>query len=103
MPTATLRTMKKFDTPTPVHTSAWIVQTWASFLISLSATAIGIWYLPVDSWVKGYLGMGLLFSIGSTISLSKTTRDIHEAGRLLSKVDEAKLERLLAEYDPFKK
>ncbi|MBL1175119.1 YiaA/YiaB family inner membrane protein [Pantanalinema sp. GBBB05] len=95
--------MKKFDTPTPVHTSAWIVQTWASFLISLSATTIGIWYLPVDQWVKGYLGMGLLFSIGSTISLSKTTRDIHEAGRLLSKVDEAKLERLLAEYDPFKK
>jgi len=47
--------------------------------------------------------MGLAFSIGSTISLSKTIRDIHESQRILSRVDEAKLEKLLAEYDPFNK
>jgi hypothetical protein len=46
--------------------------------------------------------MGLMFSIGSTVSLSKTIRDQEEAKRMLSRIDEAKLERLLADYDPFK-
>ncbi|HEY9908834.1 MAG TPA: YiaA/YiaB family inner membrane protein [Thermosynechococcaceae cyanobacterium] len=85
------------------HSSAWIVQVWLSFLLSISATTIGVAFLPVNDWIKGYLGMGLLFSIGSTISLSKTVRDVHESSKLLSRVDEAKLERILAEHDPFKK
>lgn len=64
---------------------------------------IGILYTPVDNWVKGYLGMGLLFSVGSTFSLSKTVRDLHESNKILSRVDEAKLEKILADHDPFKK
>ena len=94
-------TAKKIHTPTS-HTAAWVAQTWISFVISISATAIGIVYLPADVWLKGYLGMGLLFSVGSTVSLSKTIRDQEEAKRMLSRIDEAKLEKLLAEYDPFK-
>ena len=96
-----MTTAKKFNTPTN-HTTAWVAQTWLSFVISISATAIGIVYLPADIWLKGYLGMGLLFSVGSTTSLSKTIRDQAEANRMLSRIDEAKLEKLLAEYDPFK-
>ncbi len=89
--------------PTQSHSSAWIFQSWISFLVSIFATAIGILYLPADNWIKGYFAMGLLFSVGSTISLSKTLRDIYESNKVLSRVDEAKLEKFLAEYDPFKK
>lgn len=96
-----MTTAKKFNTPSN-HTTAWIAQTWLSFVVSISATGIGIFFLPADAWLKGYLGMGLLFSVGSTVSLSKTIRDQEEAKRMLSRIDEAKLERLLAEYDPFK-
>jgi hypothetical protein len=85
------------------HSSAWVAQTWISFAISLSATFFGILYLPVNGWVKGYLGMGLMFTVGSTISLAKTTRDIAESQRMISRIDEAKMERLLAENDPFNK
>ncbi len=88
--------------PTPHHTSAWVAQTWIAFALSLTATFTGILYAPVDNWIRGYLGMGLIFSIGSTISLSKTIRDQEESKRILNRVDEAKLERLLAEYDPLK-
>jgi hypothetical protein len=66
------------------HTSAWVFQTWASFILSVSAMTIGILYLPsssVNAWIKGYLGMGLAFTVGSTISLSKTIRDIEENKR----------------------
>lgn len=92
----------KFKAPA-THTSAWIAQTWISFILSVSATAMGIYFLPIDGWTKGYLGMGFVFSISSTISMSKTTRDIEESKRIVSRVDEAKLEKLLAEYDPFTK
>ena len=93
---------QKFQAPT-THTSAWIAQTWIAFLLSLTATTIGIYLLPINGWVKGYLGMGYIFSISSTISMAKTTRDIEESKRIVSRVDEAKLEKLLAEYDPFTK
>ena len=93
--------MAKNYQPSSTHTAAWIAQTWLSFTIAVGATSIGILYMPVDGWLKGYLGMGLLFSVGSTISLSKTVRDIEESKRITSRIDEAKLEKLLAEYDPF--
>jgi hypothetical protein len=85
------------------HSNAWIAQTWISFAISIAATMGGITYLPVDNWIKGYLGMGLLFSVGSTINLSKTTRDIAESQRIISRIDEAKMEKFLVENDPFNK
>ena len=80
------------------HSSAWVIQTWLSFIVSLSATTIGIIYLPVDAWTKGFVGMGLAFSVTSTISLTKTQRDLHEGKKLTSKVEEAKVEKILAEH-----
>ncbi|HAC62105.1 MAG TPA: hypothetical protein DCF68_00865 [Cyanothece sp. UBA12306] len=81
------------------HSSAWVIQTWLSFIISISATSIGIIYLPVDVWVKGFMGMGLTFTIGSTVSLVKTQRDLHEGKKITSRVEEAKVEKLLSEHN----
>lgn len=85
-----------------IHSKAWVLQSWASFLLSISITTIGILYLPVDYWTKGFMGMGLAFSVGSTLSLAKTTRDIHESKRIISRVDEARIEKLLNENHPLK-
>lgn len=95
--------MQKYGVHQEAPTSAWIIQVWVSFILSVSATTIGILNLPANEWVKGYMGMGVLFSIGSTFSLAKTTRDVHESKRLVSRVDEAKLEKMLTEHDPFNK
>lgn len=84
------------------HSTAWVVQAWASFAISIVAMSIGIVNLPVDSWVKGYMGMGLAFTVGSTLSVAKTSRDMHEAKRLTARVDEARVEKLLNEHHPLK-
>jgi hypothetical protein len=84
------------------HSPAWVVQTWLSFIIAVGTTTIGIYSLPVDMWVRGFMGMGLLFSIGSAISLSKTIRDLHEAERLTARIDDARVSRLIAEHDPMK-
>ena len=81
-------------------TNAWIFQVWASFIIAISTTAVGIFYLPVDNWIKGYMGMGLMFSIGSSFTLAKTVRDKKEAEKLSARVDEARVEKILAEHSP---
>jgi len=83
-------------------TNAWIFQCWASFIISLSATSIGIFYLPVDMWVKSFVGMGLTFSVSSSFTLAKTIRDNNEATRLTARIDEARVEKILADHHPLK-
>lgn len=79
-------------------TPAWIFQTWASFIIAVASTSIGIWYLPVTIWVQGFLAMGFLFSIGSSFTLAKTIRDNHESKKLVNRLEEAKAERLIHKY-----
>jgi hypothetical protein len=84
----------------PVHSNAWVVQTWVSWIAAVGATAIGIWCLPVGGWIKAFLGMGMLFTTGSTFSLAKTVRDVHEQQRIVSRIDEARMTKLLAQVDP---
>ena len=87
--------MQQFGSPR--DSNAWIAQTWAAFFLSIGMTTTGIVYLPVDLWIKGFMGMGLGFSVASTFSLGKTQRDLHEAIKLTSKSEEAKLDQILAQ------
>lgn len=82
------------------HSGAWIFQAWISFILAISATAVGIVYLPVDHWAKGFMGMGLIFSVGSTFNVAKTTRDLHESKKFAARLDEARVERLIKEHNP---
>lgn len=94
--------MANMPQPIQPHSSAWIAQTWISFVVAVGITAMGIWFLPVDIWVKAFMGMGLLFTVGSTFSLSKTVRDQHEALSIKQRIDDARVSRLIAEHDPLK-
>lgn len=89
--------------PQQKESAAWIFQIWAAFLLAISMTTVGIINLPVDNWVKGFMGMGMAFSIGSSFSLAKTMRDLHESKKLTARIDEAKVERLLAQHDTLTK
>ncbi|MEO3705031.1 YiaA/YiaB family inner membrane protein [Trichormus azollae] len=80
--------------------TAWVIQTWAAFLISISITTFSVLNLPLDNWIKGFMGIGLAFSIGSSLTLAKTTRDLHESKKLTSRIDEAKVQKLLSQDDP---
>lgn len=82
------------------HSAAWVFQTWASFFLSTSAVTIGVIFLPVNGWMKGYMGVGFTFSLASTMSLSKTVRDIHDNKRFTARVDEARVEKLLSDHHP---
>lgn len=87
-------------------TGAWILQVWVFFVISIFATLGSIFYLPsdryVDTWMKYQLSISFLFSISSTFTLAKTIRDNHESTKLTARIDEARVEKILAEHSPLK-
>ena len=78
--------------------AAWLFFVKASWVASVAAAGVGIFFLPADLWVKGYMAMALLFVIGTSITLSKTIRDAHEAQRLINRIADAKTEKILHEY-----
>ncbi|MFV9503341.1 MAG: YiaA/YiaB family inner membrane protein [Oscillochloridaceae bacterium umkhey_bin13] len=63
-------------------TPAWNLYVWLAFATSAFLMLTGIWYLPVDLWIKGYFVMGYFFSVGSTFTLAKTVRDNYEMRRV---------------------
>ena len=68
------------------NTPQWPFLAWASFVCAALMVTIGLWHMPADLWVKGYLAMGTLFLTGSTFTLSKTMRDNAEFAERLRNV-----------------
>lgn len=92
------------DTPIKnKNTAAYYGQAVASFGIALGAVALGIANLEADVWVRAFLGIAVLYLTTSAFTLAKVVRDRQEAGQIVSRVDQARLEKLLAEHDPFQK
>lgn len=81
-------------------TAAWLFQVWTSFALAFGTTAAGVFYLPVGLWIKAFMWMGLLFTVGSSFTLAKTIRDQHEAERLRNRVRDAKAEKFMRDYEP---
>ncbi len=81
------------------NTPAWMAFVWISFGISVGLMSIGIYQLPTELWVKGYMTMGLFFCVGSSFTLAKTVRDHHESRKLINRVTEVKTERMLQDYE----
>ncbi len=82
---------------TELHSGAWIAFTYASFFAAIGMVAAGVFFAPVDVWIKAYLAMGAALLVQSSITLIKTLRDVHESGRLVNRIEDAKAERLLME------
>ena len=79
------------------HSSAWVTFTYVSFVGSFFMVAIGVFFLPLDLWIKGYLSMGIVMLVQSCVTLTKTIRDMHESGKLVNRIEDAKAERILME------
>ena len=83
----------------PRTTTAFYVQAAISFGVSLAVTVIGIGYLADSRWVRAFLALGLLYVVTSSFTLAKCIRDRQEEVTLVSRVDQAKLDKFLAEQD----
>ncbi|MEV0719024.1 YiaA/YiaB family inner membrane protein [Asanoa sp. NPDC050611] len=83
-------------------TTAFFVQAALSFGIALFAACVAIFYLPVGVWERSFLALSLLFVVTSSFTLAKCVRDHQESTEVIGRVDQARLDKLLTEHDPFK-
>lgn len=95
-----MASISNLSVPAATSSSAgWVTFSYASFAAAVGMAALGVWALPADLWVKGYMMMASVFLVGSTFTLAKTVRDEHEAKRFANRLEEAKTEKLLMEIN----
>lgn len=80
------------------NSAGWLFYVKASFVIALLAIGAGILFMPGGLMVQGYFALSSLFLVSSTITLSKTLRDEHEAQRLIHKLSEARTNKIIREF-----
>jgi hypothetical protein len=78
-----------------------MAQAAIAFGIALLAVAYGIAKLPLDGWARGFLGLGLVFVTSSAFTLAKVIRDRQDMQEVTTRVDKARLDKLISEHDPF--
>jgi hypothetical protein len=83
------------------NTTAFFVQAGVSFGLALLSLLIGILYLEVDPWVRAFLGLAVVFLTTSAFTLAKCVRDQQETSALSQRLDQARVDKILAEHDPF--
>lgn len=84
------------------NTNAFFVQAGIAFAVALTTLVVGILCLPLDPWIRAFLGISTLFLTTSTFTLAKCVRDAQETQSVVSRLDQARVDRILAEHDPFR-
>ncbi|WP_426244507.1 YiaA/YiaB family inner membrane protein [Nocardioides sp. LHG3406-4] len=84
------------------NTNAFYMQAAISFGIALLTMVFAIIYLPVDPWIRAFLGIGTLYLTTSAFTLAKCVRDAQENQYVVSRLDQARIDKILADHDPFK-
>lgn len=83
------------------NTNAFFLQAGISFGVALLSVIVGILYLPVDPWIRAFLALGSLFLVTSSFTLAKCVRDNQENNAVYARLDQARVDKLLSEHDPF--
>jgi hypothetical protein len=82
-------------------TSAFYIQAGLSFTVAVGAVILGVVYLPVDPWMRAFLALGSLFLVTSSFTLAKCVRDAQESSQIVTRLDQARVDKILADHDPF--
>ncbi|AQS64253.1 hypothetical protein AGRHK599_LOCUS3975 [Rhizobium rhizogenes] len=81
------------------HSASWVSFSYISFGAAAFMLALGLWMMPLDLWGKGYLAMGILMLVQTTVNITKTLRDNSESEKLIRKIEDAKTEKLLVKFN----
>ena len=86
----------------PKNTNAFFLQAGISFGVALLTMIFAVIYLPVDPWIRAFLGLGVMYLTTSSFTLAKCVRDAQESQAVHARLDRARVERILSEHDPFR-
>src|SRR5215218_2314079 len=84
------------------NTTAFAAQAAISFGAALFAMLVAVYFMDADPWVKGFLALGTLYLTTSTFTLAKVVRDMQEDNSTVHRLDQARLDKLLTQHDPYK-
>ena len=91
------------STPTQNKTTnAFYAQAGISFGLALLSMVVAVLYLPVDPWIRAFLALGNLYLTTSTFTLAKCVRDAQETSSVVNRLDQARVDKILADHDPFR-
>lgn len=89
--------------PAPTkNTQAFYFQAAASFGIAMLGLVWALLYMPMDPWQRGFLAMTCLFLVSSCFTLAKVIRDNQDDKYVISRLDQARVDKILSDHDPFK-
>ncbi len=77
----------------------WIFFQYVSFAVAMLMMVGGIVLIDANVWIRAYIAMSALLLVNSSITLSKTIRDNHEQKKFHNRIEDAKAEQLLKQYD----
>ena len=84
-------------TPNPSkNTNAFFVQAAISFGVALLTMVVAVLYLPVDPWIRAFLGLCTMYLTTSSFTLAKCVRDSQENQYVVSRLDQARVDKILA-------
>ena len=84
------------------NTPAFFAQAAISFGVALLGLCFAVLYMPGDPWMRAFMGMTTLFLVSSSFTLAKVIRDNQEGQTVVSRLDQARIDKILAEHDPFR-
>ncbi len=87
--------------PSTTNTTAFYAQAAIAFAVAIAAISLGIWNLPVDPWIRAFLIVSTMFLVTSSFTLAKVVRDAQERSEVTARLDQARVDKMLAEHDPF--
>ncbi|WP_028473146.1 YiaA/YiaB family inner membrane protein [Nocardioides alkalitolerans] len=88
--------------PSNKNTNAFFLQAGIAFGVALLTMVCAVVYVPVDPWIRAFLALGTLFLVTSSFTLAKCVRDAQENSYVVARLDQARVDRILAEHDPFR-
>ena len=86
----------------PKNTGAFYMQAIVSFGVALFAVMVAVYYLPADPWIKAFFALSICYLVTSSFTLAKVIRDRQEDELVVSRLDQARLEKALVTHDPYK-
>jgi len=84
------------------NTAAFYLQAVVSFGVAMFAVLVAVYYLPADAWIKAFFALSICYLVTSSFTLAKVIRDRQEDEAVVSRLDQARLEKALATHDPYK-
>ena len=84
------------------NTAAFFAQAAIAFGVALIGLVFAILYMPGDPWMRAFIAMTTLFLVSSTFTLAKVVRDNQENASVTSRIDQARVDKILSEHDPFR-